>query len=87
MRRNSANSASPIQAAEEPPNQVLPNQRERLKVVQEPLSLGRVDGSAFKLLDSGQLVVNESQIWNPLIKTGFVVRNTRRKIAPKYLRP
>ena len=28
--------ASPMQAAEEPPNQVLPNQRERLKVVKEP---------------------------------------------------
>ena len=31
----------------------------RLEVVQEPLSLGRFDGSAFKLLDSAQLVVSE----------------------------
>ena len=28
--------ASPMRAAEEPPNQVFPNQRERLKVVKKP---------------------------------------------------
>jgi hypothetical protein len=31
--------------------------------------------------------VNESQIGNPSIKTGFVVQKTCRRIAPKYLRP
>ena len=61
-----------MQAAEEPPNLKNPNQRRR--------KLGRIardlKGSAFKLWDFGQLVVNESQIGNPLIKTGLVVKNT-----------
>ena len=74
--------ASPMQAAEEPPNLKNPNQRWR--------KLGRIAwdlaGSAFKIGVLGLLVVNESQIGNPLIKTGFKVRNTHRKIAPKYLR-
>ena len=43
-------------------------------------------GSACKSSVLGLLVVNESQIGNPLIKTGFVVRNTRREDAAKYLR-
>ena len=59
----------------------------RLEVVQEPLSLGRFDGSAFKLWDSTQLVVEESEIAFARIKIDFVVKNNRRKIAPKYLRP
>ena len=43
----------------------------RLEVVQEPLSLGRFDGSAFKLWDSTQLVVEESEIAFARIKIDF----------------
>ena len=61
------------------------NQR-RVKRRSEPILLGRFDGSAFKLWDSAQLVVEESEIAFARIKIDFVVRNTHRKIAPKYLR-
>jgi hypothetical protein len=57
----------------------------RLEVVQEPLSLGRFDGSAFKKWDPAQLVVKESEIAFARIKIDFVVRNTRWGIASKYL--
>ena len=62
--------ASPVQAAEEPPNLKNPNQRRR--------NLGRIAwdlaGFTIKIGVLGLLVVNESQIGNPLTKTGFVVR-------------
>ena len=72
-------SASPIQAAEEPPNLKNPNQCRR--------KLGRIAwdlaGFTIKIGVLGLLVVNESQIGNPMIKTGFVVRKTRWGIAAK----
>ena len=71
--------ASPVQAAEEPPNLKNPNQCRR--------KLGRIAwdlaGSAFKLWDFGQLVVEESEIAFARIKIDFVVRNTHSKIAPR----
>ena len=61
--------ASPVKVAEAPPNLKNLNQRRR--------KLGRIAwdlaGSAFKIGVLGLLVVNESQIGNHLIKTGFVV--------------
>ena len=61
--------ASPVQAAEEPPNLKNPNQCRR--------KLGRIAwdlaGFTIKIGVLGLLDVNESQIGNPLIKTGFVV--------------
>ena len=79
MRR--AENASPMQAAEEPPN---------LKIrISVDASCRRIAwdlaGSAFKLWDFGQLVVEESEIAFARIKIDFVVRNTRWGIAPKYL--
>ena len=68
--------ASPVQAAEEPHNLKNPNQRWR--------NLGRIAwdlaGSAFKLWDFGQLVVEESEIAFARIKIDFVVRNTQYRI-------
>ena len=62
--------ASPVQATEEPPNLKNPNQCRR--------KLGRIAwdlaGFTIKIGVLGLLVVNESQIGNPLTKTGFVVR-------------
>jgi hypothetical protein len=55
----------------------------RLEVVQEPLSLGRVDSSAFKLWDSAQLVVKESEIAFARIKSEFVAQNKRNGFAPR----
>ena len=43
-------------------------------------------GSAFKLWDFGQLVVEESEIAFARIKIDFEVRNTRTGIYLKYLR-
>ncbi len=61
--------ASPVQAAEKPPNLKNLNQRRRKL---SPYCLGFA-ASTFKIGVLGLLVVNESQIGNPLIKTGFVV--------------
>ena len=76
MRR--AENASPMQAAEEPPNLKNPNQRgvERVKT----RIAWDLAGSAFKNRVLGLLVVEESQIQNPLIKTGFGARNTQYRI-------
>jgi hypothetical protein len=51
----------------------------RLEVVQEPLSLGRVDSSAFKKWDPTQLVVEESEIAFARIKLECLVRKTRKQ--------
>ena len=72
--------ASPVKAAEEPPNLKNPNQR-RCKLGHIAWDLA---GSAFKLWDFGQLVVEESEIAFARIKIDFVVRNTHSKIAPRY---
>ena len=72
MRR--AENASPMQAAEEPPNLKNPNQRRR--------KLGRIawdfKGSAFKSRVLCQLVMEESEIAFARIKIDFVVRNTHK---------
>ena len=73
MRR--AENASPMRAAEEPPNQVFPNQRERLKVVKEPFYCLRMHLVPLsKLWDFGQLIVEESEITFARIKIDFVVK-------------
>jgi hypothetical protein len=62
--------ASPVQAAEEPPNLKNPNKcRRKLGCIAWDLA-----GFTIKIGVLGLLVVNESQIGNPLTKTGFVVR-------------
>ena len=55
----------------------------RLEVVQEPLSLGRVDGSAFKSRVLCQLVVEESEIAFARIKIDFVVVTALNGFAPR----
>ena len=57
----------------------------RLEVVQEPLSLGRFDGSAFKKWDPAQLVVEESEIAFARIKLECLVVTALNGFAPKYL--
>ena len=62
--------ASPVKAAEEPPNLKNLNQcRRNLVSIAWDLA-----GFTIKIGVLGLLVVNESQIGNPLTKTGFVVR-------------
>ena len=78
MRR--AENASPMQAAEEPPNLKNPNQRWRKL---SPYCLGFLLGSAFKNRVLGLLVVDESQTEKPLIKSGFMVRNLPLENCPK----
>ena len=72
--------ASPMRAAEEPPNQVFPNQRERLKVVKKPfycLGMHLVPLSNYGIL-LNSLYLKENQKLFARIKIDFVVRNTRK---------
>jgi hypothetical protein len=71
--------ASPVQAAEEPPNLKNPNKcRRKLGCIALDLA-----GFTIKIVVLGLLIVFESQTEKPLIKCEFGVRITRFEICPK----